>query len=146
SRASAPPELLRIIDYHPRFPPFSLRSLFRDEQREIVRLILEPSMQEAESIYREFYREHVSLMRFLASIGFPVPTRFRTAAEIALNLELRRAVGVDDIDANRIRAIDDEATRAGVALDTPGVSLAIEQTINRRAARFRADPLDPLLL
>ena len=139
-------EVIRIIDDYFAGPPFSLRSLFRDEQREIVRLILEPSMQEAESIYREFYREHVSLMRFLASIGFPVPNRFRTAAEIALNLELRRAVGVDDIDANRIRDIDDEARRAGVALDAPGVSLAIEQTINRLAERFRADPLDPVLL
>ena len=47
---------------------------------------------EAEAAYRQIYEHHAPLMRFLASMGTPVPREFQIAAEFAINTELRRLI------------------------------------------------------
>ncbi len=135
-------EVIRIMDDYFPGRPFSIRSLFRDEQRKIIATILEGPMSQAETIYRQFYEENVSLMRFLNSVGYPMPNRFRAAAEFALNLEMRRALGLDDLDTRRIQVLLDEAAVAGVTIDAPGVSLVLKNTLERLAQRFAEQPAD----
>jgi hypothetical protein len=122
--------------------PFSLRSLFRDEQRKIVRLIMQPALEEAERVYRAFYEEHIPLFRFLTHIDFPIPNRFRAAADFALHIELRRELQKDDLDQERVTLILEEARLVGVEIDVEGVGFEVQQTVDRLAHAFGADPTD----
>ena len=52
------PECLRVIDRHFQGATYSLKSLFRDEQRRIVSQIVNSTIGEAESVYRQVYDHH----------------------------------------------------------------------------------------
>ncbi len=133
-------EVIRAIDAQFPGQSFSLRSLFRDEQRRILGLIVDPALHEAETLYRSLYEEHIPLMRFLTSIGYPLPNRFRAAAEFALNIELRRAFGRDEIDREHVLSVLEEASLAGIEVDREGVAFVLQGTIERLAAGFAAAP------
>jgi len=55
---------------------FSLRTLFRDEQRKIVDVILKESLATAAAAYRSIYENQAPLIRFLNGLGIPYLWRF----------------------------------------------------------------------
>jgi hypothetical protein len=121
---------------------FSLRSLFRDEQRKVMRLILQPALEEAETVYRSFYEEHIPLFRFLTHIDFPLPNRFHAAADLALQIELRRNLATDDLDSEAINRILEEARLVGITIDREGMGFELQQTIERLSRAFAQNPSD----
>jgi hypothetical protein len=134
------PEVLRLLDKHFLELRYSLRSLFRDEQRKILGLILDSTLAEAEAGYRQIYERRAPLMRFLTELGVPLPRAFHTAAEVVLNSDLRRAFLEETPDPERVRALLEEARTRGVELDTAGLAYVLKQTIERLAERFRTEP------
>ena len=139
-------ELIRDLDREFQSGTYSLALLFRDEQRKILRQILESSLGDAEAAYRQIYQNQVSLMRFLANIGMPAPRRLEIAAEVTLNSDLRRAFENDDLDLGKIGALVDEAQVAKVPFDSPTLEYAIRKTLERLATRLASSPGDlPLL-
>jgi alpha-amylase/alpha-mannosidase (GH57 family) len=140
------PGVLRLVDRNFGQEAFSLKLLFSDEQRKILGMILRSSLAEAEGAYRQIYEHHAPLMRFLASMGTPVPREFQIAAEFAVNTELRRLLEAEPLDLDRIQGLRREAARSGVALDSAGLGYALGQTIERIAAEFHATPRDVSLL
>ena len=140
------PEVIRLLDRYFEGFTFSLKSLFRDEQRKILNLILDSTLAEAESAYRQVYEHHAPLMRFLEDLGSPLPRVFHTTAEFVLNANLRRAMETDQIDPERITALRDEAKRSNVKLDTSGLAYALGQTLERIMERFLGDPDELSLL
>ncbi len=139
-------ETLRLVDR--RFGPgvYSLRLLFRDEQRQVVRVILKSVLDHADDVYRRLYEEHAPLMRFLSGHGVRQPRGFAVAAERALATALRQALEAPVPDVARMRGILEEAGRAGIALHEDGLGLALEETAARLAARLAGKPDDLDLL
>ncbi len=132
------PGVIRTVDRHFGQDAFSLKLLFGDEQRKILGMILTSSLNEAESAYRQIYEYHAPLMRFLASLGTPVPREFQIAAEFAINTELRRLLQAYPLDLDRIQALRSEAARSGVLIDSAGLGYALARTIERITEQFRA--------
>jgi alpha-amylase/alpha-mannosidase (GH57 family) len=133
-------EVIRLLDKHFLELTYSLKSLFRDEQRKITNLILESSLAEAEAAYRELYDHHALLMRFLVDMGVPLPRAFHAAAEFILNLDLRRALEEDEPDLDDVQAILQAVATWRVSLDVAGLGYALEGTIERLAEEFQAQP------
>ena len=141
SRADIP-EVIRAFDRGFGVDTYSLKSLFRDEQRSILSQILISTLDEAEAAYRQLYEHHAPLMRFLIDLKTPLPKAFRTTAEYALNSHLRRAFS-DELDAGRIRSLLEEARLGGVDLDATTLEYTLRKTIERMAGRLREDPDEP---
>ena len=70
------------------FPGVEQRILFRDEQRRILRRILDSTLAEADSVYRQLYEHQVPLMRYITNLGVPLPRALHTAAEFVVNADL----------------------------------------------------------
>ena len=140
SRADVP-EALRVMDKE-LGATYSLKSLFRDDRRAILRQILNTSLEEAEAAYRQIYEHHVPLAHFLRDLGVPLPKAIRTAAEFALNSHLRRAFGNEDMDVEQVRKLLEEARRGGIALDSTTLEYALRLTIERLFEEFAAEPGD----
>jgi hypothetical protein len=134
------PDVIRLLDKHFLELTYSLKSLFRDEQRKITDLILESTLAEAEAAYRELYEHHALLMRFIVDLGVPLPRAFHAAAEFILNLDLRRAFEQEEPDLDQVRAILQAVATWRVDLDTAGLGYVLELTIERLAEEFRAQP------
>jgi alpha-amylase/alpha-mannosidase (GH57 family) len=131
------PETIRRIDQHFGICTYSLRSLFRDEQRKVLDQIMESSLREAWAAYRLVYNHHVPLMRFLIDLNVPLPKAYRATAEFVLNLNLRQAFEADDLDFSYINNLLEEARVLQVELDAPSLEYALRKTLERLAERFR---------
>ena len=118
----------------------SLRTLFRDEQRKIVSSILNESVATAEAAYQAVYENQAPLVRFLLSLGIPIPAAFQSAIEIALNSQLRKAFATEDLDNDSIQSLLKEATAAKVNIDTAGLEYAIRKRLEKDAEDFAAQP------
>ncbi|MCA9208757.1 MAG: DUF3536 domain-containing protein, partial [Planctomycetales bacterium] len=131
--------VVSLLDKEFASDTFSLRSLFRDEQRKILDRILDAGP--AESAYRELYENSAPLMHFLASLGVPRPKAFATAAEYVLNIDLRRSFE-SDVNPTRVQALLDEARICGVELDRAGLGYALAQRVQQAAESLRQHPLE----
>ncbi|WP_287158527.1 DUF3536 domain-containing protein [Chloroflexus sp.] len=140
------PGVIRMVDRNFGQEQYSLKLLFGDEQRQILNRILTSSLAEAEAAYRQIYENHAPLMRFLASMGMPVPREFQIAAEFAINTELRRLFEAEPLDFDRINSLLREAQRSGVTLDSEGLSYALSRTIRSISEQFQLTPEDRGLL
>jgi alpha-amylase/alpha-mannosidase (GH57 family) len=133
-------EIVKIVDKHFGSGSFTLRLLFRDEQRRILRLILNQALAEAETVYRQLFEHYAPMMRFMADLNIPPPRRFQIAAEFTLNSTLRREWGADALHLGRVNALLDEAKRTGISLDVPTLEFAIRGSIERLAQKWLAEP------
>jgi alpha-amylase/alpha-mannosidase (GH57 family) len=136
------PEVVRLLDKRFGEKTYSLRSLFRDEQRRIVRIILSSTVSEAEAAYLQLYEHHAALMRFITSLGTPMPREFTAAVEYAINSLLRRACSSDELDEERIRNLLREAQVSNVSLDKTTLEFTLRRKIEALAGRFASDPFD----
>jgi alpha-amylase/alpha-mannosidase (GH57 family) len=136
------PETIRRIDQHFEASTYSLRSLFRDEQRKILDQIMELTLEEVWSAYGRLYSHNVPLMRFHMELGVPLPRPFQATAEIVLNRNLLEAFRAPDLDLQLIRSILEEARLLQVGLEGAGLEYALRKAIERLAARFQLYPLD----
>jgi alpha-amylase/alpha-mannosidase (GH57 family) len=136
------PEVVRLLDKRFGERTYSLRSLFRDEQRRIVRTILSTTIAEAEAAYLQLYEHHAALMRFITSLGTPMPREFTAAVEYAINSLLRRACSSEELDGDRIRGLLREAQESNIGLDKTTLEFLLRRKIEALAGRFAADPLN----
>jgi alpha-amylase/alpha-mannosidase (GH57 family) len=121
---------------------YSLKSLFRDEQRKILNVVIDENLTEAEAVYSQLYENHAALMRFLMSLNMPLPRAFQSAATVALNGKLRRGLAADPLDPETIRALLAEALAAHVELEVEILAFTLKNTIGRLAGLLSAAPGD----
>lgn len=140
------PESIRAIDRYFSGATYSLKSLFRDEQRNILNLILETTLTGAESVYREVYENNAPLMHFLVDLMVPMPKALKTAAEFVLNNNLRQLFDMDVLDLERIQSLLTETKKSQIGLDGPGLGFALQKTLERLMGYLVENPSDIHLL
>jgi len=126
---------------------WSLKSMFRDEQRRILDEILSGTLQEAEEATRQMYDNHAPLLRYLTDMKTPLPPVLKGVAGYALNNRLRRAFSAQDLDAARIHALLEEAKILNIRLDATALEFIVRKTLEHYSDEFAANPeaLPPLL-
>jgi len=140
------PAFVRLVDRAFDAGAYSLRSLFRDEQRAIVARITDTATQALETVFRQAYDSHAPTMHFLRGLDRPVLPAFQKVADFLLDLDLRRACEADAPDLALVRKLLQEAQDYDVALEVPGLSFVLSRTTARLLDRLAAQPDDPELL
>jgi hypothetical protein len=129
-------ETFRLLEQHFGPSTYSLRSLFRDEKRKILDILLESTLTDAEAIYRQLYEYNTPLIRFVTSLGNPPPDFLHYAANFVLNLSLKRAFEDEELDLEHIENLLDESRLAGVSIDAATLEMVIRKKIEGLAERF----------
>jgi hypothetical protein len=140
------PECLRVMDRHFQGASYSLKSLFRDEQRRIVSQIVNSTIGEAESVYRQVYDHHAQLMCFLSELHMPMPGILRVTSDFVLDRAVRRALTDHDVDLDRIRTLVETASRNGIKLDVTSLEFALRERLNALVDQWSLKPTDRDLL
>jgi alpha-amylase/alpha-mannosidase (GH57 family) len=125
------PEVIRLLDRYYGHVDYSLTSLFRDEQRRIVQLILNSTLWDIESSLTTIYEDHASLLHYLSQAGLPKPPALALAAGFAVNAGLRRALEADSIDQAQVRSYLSLAKADQVPLETATLSYIADQRMKR---------------
>jgi alpha-amylase/alpha-mannosidase (GH57 family) len=129
-------ETFRLLEQHFGPSTYSLRSLFRDEKRKILDILLASTLTDAEAIYRQLYEYNTPLIRFVTSLGNPPPDFLHYAANFVLNLSLKGAFEDEELDFEHIENLLDEARLAGVSIDAATLEMVIRKKIERLGERF----------
>ena len=137
-------QVIRLLDRDFDGVSYSLKSLFRDEQRRVLERILASTLGEVEDEFREVFLQYSPLMRFLNGLGTPLPNAFRAAAEFVLNVDLKRAVARHEPE--EVLRLLEEVANLGVVLDVDGLSYALERALEGLVDRLREQPEDTELL
>jgi len=121
------PEVIRLLDSYYGRAGYSLTSLFSDEQRRIVQLILKSTLSDIENSLTTIYENHASLLHYLSQAGLPKPPALTLAADFAINVGLRRAMENDPIDLALMRSFLSIAKANHVLLETATLSYIADQ-------------------
>ena len=125
------PEVIRLLDREYGHVDYSLTSLFTDEQRRIVELILNSTLWDIENSLTTIYEDHASLLHYLSQAGLPKPPALTLAAGFAINAGLRRALETDPIDIAQMRSFLTLAKADQVPLETATLSYIADQRMKR---------------
>ena len=121
------PEVIRLLDRYYGHMDYSLTSLFTDEQRRIMLLILNSTLADIENSLTSIYKDHATLLHFLSQAGLPKPPALTLAAGFAINAGLRRALETDPIDEPQLRSFLSLAKADQVPLETVTLSYLADQ-------------------
>lgn len=132
--------MIRLLDEGFGKKVYSLRSIFRDEQRKILKLILSERLTDTEAAYRSLYEPSAQLIHLLTDLQVPVPKALRSAAEIALNSQLRQAIQIPELNIDSVRGLLKEASSIHVELDQVTLEFSIRKRIEEAAAEFASHP------
>jgi len=140
------PETLALLEKFIGASTYSLRNLFKDERRRIIRIILDTTLRNAEGVYRQIYETNAPLLRFLKDTGIPAPQAIAAAARYVLNTMLKRAFETDAPDPETIRNLIDSAHLQGIELDATALEITVRRRLEQMAAKFLETPVDLALL
>ncbi len=134
------PAVVRIFDKYFGETAYSITSLFNDEERRILKIILDPTLNEIETTFSAIYDRHASLLQFLSQAGLPKPEELTLAAGSSVNSGLRHAIEAHPIDAERIRILLERGKDIQLALDEPLLSYVAAERIKAAMASLYSHP------
>ena len=132
------PAVVRLLDQFYGNVSYSLKSLFSDEQRRIVKLILSTTLSDIENSLATIYQDHASLLHFLSQAGLPKPPALTLAAGFAINAGLRRVLEGESIDRAQLRTYLALAKADQVQLDTTTLSYVVDQRMKRAMVELQS--------
>jgi hypothetical protein len=136
------PGVIRLFDRDFGSQLYSIRSLFLDEQRRVVKLILDGTVAGVEDNLCRLYEDHVTLLHFLNETEVPRPSALALAAGFAINVKVRRALEADPLDSGQLKAALERAANDHVALDTPLLSFIADRRMKLAMEALAAHPHD----
>jgi hypothetical protein len=137
------PAVVRVFDRHFGGQTYSIQSLFRDEQKRILDILLRGTTAEVETSLSAIYEKQASLLHFLSQSGLPRPAAMTLAATFAINAGLRRALESEPIDAVQAHSWLNLAQADQVALDKAQLSYFADQRMKRAMVELHAHPDEP---
>lgn len=140
-------KVIQLVDKRFGSDTYTIRFLFRDEQRKILSKILEPIFRDVESSYRRLFERYLPLMRFLSDLNYPLPREFRITAEYALNAELRETIAKfkNHLDQQRLQRILHDVRDLDIRLDDEVLKFQIEKTLTELTESLAQNPMDAKL-
>ena len=140
------PQVIRLMDRHFGESNYSLKSLFRDEQRKILDQVLSSTREDLESRYRQITDHYTPLMKFLTDLRAPLPTALQTAADYILNIDLYREFESEETNLELVRDLLQEGKSRNVAFFSKSICHMIKGNIERLMLQLVKDPDDMCVL
>jgi hypothetical protein len=137
--------VVRLIEKHFGMNNFSIWHLFRDEQRKVIRQILEFNHVGIESSYRKIYEDNNPVMNFLSSINIPIPQAIFLAAEHVINVDMRRAFEREEVDIEKLKRLILESNRWGIHLDKAAIEYDVSSWVTSLMEKVKGDPMNSSL-
>jgi len=136
------PAAIHAIDHGFEGRTYSLKNLFRDEQRKVLGEVIEAALKDSESSYRQIYEQQAPLLRFMSDCYIPIPKEMKATAEVALNDLLRHALKEEALDLPAIHGLLDEVRIADAPLHVQELEMILRRNLEKSSQAFYDDPRD----
>lgn len=140
-------EFLHLMLHHFGSNNYSLRHLFRDEQRKILHDILSDTIQVANFTLRTMHENNYAVMTFLQSLQHPIPPIFVIPAQLVISDQLAKLFDTSTLDLEKIQALSQQAEKLSLKFQLiDEIQLKVSQWITNRIEVLSTHPLDTQLL
>ena len=136
------PQIIRLIDQHFGSPSYTLKSLFKDEQRRILDGIVASAREDLEGRFRLITERYAPLMKFLESAGAPLPGGLQTAWDLTLRSDIRKQLSNGHTDLEHLKASIMDAQPRGVEVLNADISYAAKNRMERLMQKISEKPED----
>lgn len=121
---------------------YSLKELFKDQQKKIVNNILYKTMKTLESKFEDIYRQNYPVMCYLSSLEMHFPSIYRHIAEYVQNRHIKQLFRSDKISVDSVLESIEEAERWNMQIDEFGIRKYCMEAIERLFDICRKNPSD----
>ncbi|MBS0350250.1 MAG: DUF3536 domain-containing protein [Proteobacteria bacterium] len=121
---------------------YSINSLFVDQRRKILKLILTGTIKDLERIYLQLYLRHATLMEFIENLNIPLPLAFLTVAEHVIRAELRKAFIRQRFDVKKINHLLDQALKGKIKIDQANLNYVVQKSLEKMIKRLIKNPTE----
>jgi alpha-amylase/alpha-mannosidase (GH57 family) len=141
------PELIRRIDRHFGGSNYSLKSLFKDQQRSVLNEILASTREDLDGRFRLISERYTPLMRFLKDLGAPLPSALQAAVDFILHSDVQRQFRGSELpDPERLRSLIEEARTRNVQVLDADLSYSIKNKLETIILQLATRPDDLAIL
>jgi alpha-amylase/alpha-mannosidase (GH57 family) len=140
------PQTIRLMDQHFGDHNYSLWNLLKDEKREVLSQLLESTLQEVESSFRQIFENHYSIMFALKENNIPLPRAFSTSVEFILNADFRKLMEKEDLKLKNLKKVIEEFKKWELHPEKSLLGYVSSLRINKIMGELLASPENMSLL
>ncbi|NCC20864.1 MAG: DUF3536 domain-containing protein [Alphaproteobacteria bacterium] len=135
-------QTVRLLEKHFQDTLFSLKDLFKDQQKEAIDVILNQTLKAIESQFSDIYKQHYPIMCYLSDLKVSFPSLFRHIAEYVQNSQIKRALTQPEVSIDMIRDHVEEAREWEIKLDKYGIQKSYIEALERLFEQCKHKPAD----
>ena len=132
-------EVIHVIQQYFGEEKFSFWQLFKDQQKKVLRVLVEREIEEAERAFKQVYDSNYNLMGVLKQVNIPVPLVFKKNVELVINNQLRKFFQSTDPKASELQRMVEEVRKWQVPLEMQVISYVASERMYELLAEFAAD-------
>ena len=137
------PETIRLMDRHFGRSTYSLKSLFKDDQRRIIDEILRSTREDLETRFRAIAERYTPLMKFLRDMRIPLPDGLELSSNYSLRMDIGQQFDKEMPDAQRLQALVQEAKDRNVNVWDEYLAYAVKGRMETLLEKIAREPGDP---
>jgi alpha-amylase/alpha-mannosidase (GH57 family) len=134
------PSVIGFIKDYFKYHSYSLWHLFKEEQRKILNQVLQSTMDDIETSFRQIYDHHYPLMQIKNEISLPLPRMLMTVVEFVLNRDISVVLEAEDVDIKHFKQLIEEMKRWSFKRDQANFSFLASQRISALMKRLSENP------
>ncbi len=139
-------QTVRLLEKHFQEQLYSLRDLFKDQQKEALDVVLNQTLKAIESQFGDIYKQHYPIMCYLSNLRVSFPSLFRHIAEYVQNSQIKRALTQTEVSIDMIRDHVEEAREWEIHLDKYGIQKSYIEALERLFEACQQKPSDLVAL
>jgi len=136
------PDTIRVLDRHFGQVQYSLKSLFKDEQRRILNEILASTREDLESRFKLIAERYEPLSRFMQSVRAPSPPALEAVFDMVLHGDIRRAIEAEKPDLERLKGLFESARNHNGRVLDEDTSYCVKNKLEHLMKELAAEPSD----
>jgi hypothetical protein len=121
---------------------YSLRELFRDEQRKILWQVIAPSIEQIENALTQTYEQYYPTMNALKDLNFPLPHAFKVTGEFIVNRRLQDLLVEEEVDLEEIEKTIRDMRKFSFPLHERRMNYVASHRITKYMEKLKEHPDD----
>lgn len=138
--------LMALMDHSFGSHSYSFWHLFKDEQRHILKQVIDSTYGEIETSFQNIYEKHYPVMRAMRQFNIPLPKALSFTVEVVFNSGLRKLLEADNIDLVRLQRMVDSMIFWGIEVDRQAFGYFGTESLNRMMEKLAFQKENSLLL
>jgi alpha-amylase/alpha-mannosidase (GH57 family) len=119
---------------------YSIKDMFKDDQRHILDFIVADGLTKAEELYTMIFQDNSAMLRFMKENYIPSPKQLLLSAEMVLNMEIEQVLSAKTPDLKKLHELINDSNLLAVKLDSELLGFKATQVINEKFIKLQKKP------